>query len=828
MQFTLTSLKGHKRASKTVKADGSTESYPLIKNFTSAEIEVDVSQDLSEFEDAIRRVSNDGACLLKGGLDAPLKKESRAGRTNKDESTRWVVVDIDGYKMPGADMSFPITEAKLQRMSEAIIKELPPCFQNTSYVAQASSSLGTKGDRVSMHLYFALKTPVDPLMLKRYIRHLNMTLPAFCSTTRLTASGHALQFQLDPTVAINTKLIYVAPPVYKNSVHDPFADPKDRITTVNYPDHLLDLSKDPNIHEDGAQTSKLVRARIKVLRDDAGLPDTKMKLVSFIHDGTPSHYIANPQHIAVQVVDAELPYVRCNVNNGDSGAYYVDIRAPKLMRNFKDEQFFDLSVANPTVYHQIIEQFGGDAEKHRTGTRPIVFRDQVTDKHYAGLFDSDANAFDEGYPLSAIGLMNVKDMMLSYGEAPPEVVPQGDLFFDPTSNEPKINVDRAPYYVNTYAPPKIHASPPMFAELDIDTFAKMQVRCPNIYRLLDHVCGNDPESMGRFLNWLSHIHQTRTKTGTAWVFSGTQGTGKGVLMYKVIRPIFGDAYAPVETLQSLDEKYNETLEPAIICNVDEFRMKDSKGKNTLANTLKNAITEPTIKIRKMHNAGVEKPNYTNFIFFSNSRDAIQLEAGDRRYNVATPQETPILDVWPSAFAPDALFGPEIAAFSGMLHHFKVDKLLVTKPMVNEAKKDMMAASRDFFDEFCEAVREGDLQFFQPILDISLNDSSTASKVIDAQNIVRRWARDVADGERLLIGKEEMRTLYNTMSEKNFDIQQREFGKKTDGFGLKVGRYNDRNGKPRRSFIMDPKKDHTTLAKEIVDNNLTYIKNAVSN
>lgn len=831
MNFTLVGLKGHKPLVKTVNKDGTTESYPLVKNMTSKEYEVDVSSDLDEFADAIKRIGKDGSCLLKGTLEHPLKKESRAQKTNKDEAARWVCIDIDGLRMPNMDTSAPLDKAKLSLMAEAIVKELPACFQETSYIAQASSSLGTKGERVSLHLYFVLKTPIDPVTLKVYLQSLNLNYPLFSKALRLTASGHSLSYPLDPTVADNTKLIYVAPPVYKDKTADPFPNEDERLVVVNKPDHKVDLAKDPDLYEDPVKIDRNIKTKVRALRSLEGLANDKISYGQIMVDGMPKQYIKNPKLMRIDIIDdSTLPYVRCNVNGGDSGAYFVDIRSPGVMRNFKDEDYFDLKAANPHFYQNFIDKYADKAESLRKGERPIAFRDHETGGHLAAIYDSDTKTFNEEYPLRPIGKQDIEDFYAGHRGVAPETVPQGRVFFDPTTDGDKINLDKEPYFVNTYSPPKHFASPPKFPSCDIDDISHLKARCPNTFRLIDHVCGNDVEGMARFLNWLAYIYQTRTKTGTAWVFSGTQGTGKGLLMNYILRDVFGKEYAPVETLQSLDEKYNSSIERAIICNVDEFRMKDSKGKNVLSNTLKNAITEPTVRIRRMHSDSIERPSYVNFIFFSNSRDAISIEYGDRRYNVAKPQHTPIRDPWPDIIAgPEHWFKDEVPHFCGFLKNFDVDADKARTPLVNEYKQDMMSAGMDFFDEFAEAVRDGNLQFFQPIMDMSLNDSLTASRTIEAQNILRRWAKSLIQGDRILLKPEEARTLHNTMCDSNKLMQVNAFGSCMKAQGFKKRRLGRPDGSNPPSFEVGDTTDHgdMAVAKEIVDNNVTFIKNEAS-
>ena len=79
------------------------------------------------------------------------------------------------------------------------------------------------------------------------------------------------------------------------------------------------------------------------------------------------------------------------------------------------------------------------------------------------------------------------------------------------------------------------------------------------------------------------------------------------------------------------------MRQALFLVVDEFHMASANsGTMKIADKLKNAITENTMTIRAMRSNQVEMPNYTNFIFLTNRMDAVKIEEGDRRYNIAPP------------------------------------------------------------------------------------------------------------------------------------------------------------------------------------------------
>ena len=72
-------------------------SYPNVYEVTSHE--ADVSR-ISDLVPLLRHHGRLGHCLLKGALQRPLVKESRAGSTNPANATEWVCLDLDGVDIP--------------------------------------------------------------------------------------------------------------------------------------------------------------------------------------------------------------------------------------------------------------------------------------------------------------------------------------------------------------------------------------------------------------------------------------------------------------------------------------------------------------------------------------------------------------------------------------------------------------------------------------------------------------------------------------------------------------------------------------------------------
>ena len=68
---------------------------------------------------------------------------------------------------------------------------------------------------------------------------------------------------------------------------------------------------------------------------------------------------------------------------------------------------------------------------------------------------------------------------------------------------------------------------------------------------------------------------------TAWIFTGVPGTGKGLFVHKILKPLFGEQQTPMRSLENIEEQFNLYMRTALFLVVDEFRMADagSVGRN---------------------------------------------------------------------------------------------------------------------------------------------------------------------------------------------------------------------------------------------------------
>ena len=371
--------------------------------------------------------------------------------------------------------------------------------------------------------------------------------------------------------------------------------------------------------------------------------------------------------------------------------------------------------------------------------------------------------------------------MRSHGRSRPDFVPDARVVFDPASDEAAVNLSTVPYFVNMFRKTEYLLSKREHEPLSMGDSAKIADSCPLIYKLMTHILGGQSLEVEHFTNWLAYIFQTRKKAMTAWVLQGVPGTGKGIFYTKVLRPLFGNEHVPMRALQNIEEQFNLYMRQALFLVVDEFHMASANsGAMKIADKLKNAITENTMTIRAMRSNQVEMPNYTNFIFLTNRMDAVKIEEGDRRYNIAPRQEQKLEHVYPEVIEGIDDISAELHKFAALLRNYKVNKQLVRTPIANSAKAQMAQVTMSVMEEFFAAVRHSDLSFFLDILDISLTNVLQGQEITTAQRFVKQWVAE-SRWPYSIIPLEHLRVVYGVLTDDR--LSQREFQKKAARCGI---------------------------------------------
>ena len=782
MQYTFLEAASGQRLSKRHCPKNGFTAYPNVKNVTSHEHQAPANNaGLAALENLIRSHGDKGHCLLKGSLKTKLTNESRARKTDKISYSNLLVLDIDGIRIKNHTNPKQFTSTEIGKLAKTVLREFPPEIQDASFIAQASASLGLKGDKVSLHIFMLLETAMPGERIKLWLQSVNYSSDLFASQLELSANGHSLKYPLDISVADNSKLIFISPPTFEDASYDPFSSSDERVVrisgvteTVELATLLKDISPELCKHQEVHHKNKL--------RQALGLNPRKEKITNAAVNNKLEDILTNPDRMSITIADDTAPpYIRCNVNGGDSNAYYFSIKDMTYMYNFKGEPIWSIEEADPDFYKTLHEHFATDLAETGLAKFPVVLRDFYTDHYYNGLFDPNLNQFDSTFPLTKTQPNSMEGFMRSHGRSKPDFIPDAKVEFDPTSTKDAVNLKQIPYYVNTFRKTEYMLDKTPHERLTLGDSPKISQACPLIYKLILHIVGGQTLETEHFINWLAYIFQTKKKTKTSWVFQGVPGTGKGIFYSKVLRPLFGPEHVPMRTLENIEEQYNDFLRTAMFLIVDEFHMASAnKGLIRIADKLKGGITEDTTPIRAMRTDSAEAPSFTNYIFLTNRVDAVNIEEGDRRYNIAPRQEQKLEMVYPEVVSQIDGIKKELITFAAILRNFKYSQSLVNYPIANNAKAQMAQITMSVEQEFFAAIKAGNLEFFLDVLDISITNVMQGQEISTAQRFVKNWCVE-SQLQYSIVPFENLRLVYGVWSEERMTI--RNFKKKADRAGI---------------------------------------------
>lgn len=704
--FSLYGLFADVALSKTFTADG-VDAYPNAYNFISEEYTV---RSIDDFYKAMCAVASERGCLIKGVLNRELHHESRAGATDAMADTRWMCFDID------KSSRFKTPEQFMAAFG----------MDDVSYIVQYSSSYGIERDgkpydeRLSCHIFVLLDRGVSAPMLKQYLYGLNFTSGLLNCDLELTKSACALRYPLDVTTCQNDKLLYIAAPELTGGWKDTLGDARIKVVKGKRPCLEADMAPMP------AEAIKKMQAdRINALRIAAGIEPRKKYDMKYVDD---IEVLAKPDQATVSGMKTERGFVYLNLNGGNSWGYFHPVDNYEFIRNFKGEPTYLTKELLPDYYAQCrsqarIERARADTEAARgQGTYYMAFREFKTGAYYNGTWDGRELELAQ-----AKGREQLRDFLAQYNRELGDVVPDWKVFFDPTD---PVRVDVKGKQVNLYVPPDIT---PVAGEF------------PTVERVIKHVL-NTSEGDGlyeHFINWLAHLVVARRPAGTAWVFQGTQGTGKGVLFEHVITPLVGYKQATLKLMDELEGSYNGWMEHTIACMVDEVQIGSLAKARTVSAKLKSWITEPQISVNEKYRNTKNVNSYMNWIFASNMPDPVLIEEGDRRFNVGNYQPTKI---GLTAGDIDSI-AEELPAFLAFLQAFPIDYTRVRTVLKTVARDELIEMNRTAVDVAIDAIKRGDLGWLESQLptDDSILPITQQFKADGYRAVLERWKKDAVEG-----------------------------------------------------------------------------------
>lgn len=696
-------LEADEALTKTIRKD-STDPYPHSLNFTSHRFSAST---LQVFCSKIEYHASLGHCLIKGNLQRELLNEPRRGATDPQEPTHWVCLDFDGFNTTSL---------------EATLLELG-C--DADHVVQYSASSGFKPG-VRAHVFFFLSSPVAPPLLKLWLKHLNLNSPALREQVTLNRAGTTLRWPLDISACQNDKLLYIAPPVLVG-VKPAHKGP--RIEFVKSKQRTLKLDLDAlRVEALRAQETALLNE----LRKAAGLPARKKEKYQEVGN---VEVLKNPGTATVTGERQSRGFVYLNLNGGDSWGYYYPEDNPTVLYNFKGEPNYLLKELCPD-YKPLVAQLKNDIQPGEV--HYLAMLNKRDDRYYVGTYDEVTDTLDIR-PTST--LEKVKHFLKQHGQYVPDFIPEWELVHDFSGS---FSVDFEHKRINRY-----RMSPYM-------RMAKKATKPPTfIHNLVRHVLGYNDEVIEHFYNWLAVICQRRIKTMTAWVLSGTEGTGKGLLFHRVLTPILGADYCRLVQLTAFEKEFNAFVESSLLVMINESEVSAvERDRTKVMASIKELITDPAVTVRRMYVDHYRAENVTNFLIASNKHDAIEVAPNDRRFNVAPRQEDKF--DFPKEKI-EAAVEAELQAFTNYIMFRPADESLAQQVLFTAEREKLQDLTVAGPEQVATALKKGDIDFFwanrpdreDPVtLELKTNlEVPTYAEVLDfmfenrnqVTNLHRNWA-----------------------------------------------------------------------------------------
>lgn len=701
--------------------------YPFVWEVTSHQ---ESFKNLQQLEALLKTHAALGHSALKGAIARPLVKESRAGSTDTNAATDWLVLDLDGIP-ESVQVASGSSTMTINMTIDTFMDAMG--LADYSYVVQWSASYGIENKRLRAHIFMMLDKPMAAPLLKQWLIQMNHEVTFLRDAMSLTKTGNAISWPLDISACQNDKLIYIAPPTLKG-IKDPMAG-KQRIQYIKKKHEKVSLNETVN---SATKNRDLTHKRIEELRKAAGLPERK-KVVYKMHGNT--EVMLKPDEAVVTEMKVERGFVYFNLNGGDSWAYFHPENNPDYILNFKGEPAYLTKELLPDYWQQLT-QTGSSTRTSSSGTTYLAFLDKATGVYWRGTYEAATDILDI-YP--AKNETQLRHFAKQHGVPMGDFVPEWDLVFDP---QDMVRVDIQNRRVNKFQP----------TQYMLNASTKMPKAVPKtIAKVINNALGDDPAIVEHFINWLGAIVQTRDRTRTAWVLHGTQGTGKGILTNNILKPLFG-AHTATRRMEELNEKYNHFMEGSFLVFVDEVETKALTNERGVMAKLKNFITEPLVALRQMYANAVEVRNYTNWIFMSNKTDPIIIDKEDRRHNVGKYQPNKLI----ITDAEVRQIEHELQPFYDYLINMKVDFDKASQVIHSEDRNIMISISESSIDTVGSALLDGDFGFFidqLPTDQSHLRNVLQTNRVLEYSDLLKTlMARTMPNGT-CNISREELRTMF---------------------------------------------------------------------
>ncbi len=138
-----------------------------------------------------------------------------------------------------------------------------------------------------------------------------------------------------------------------------------------------------------------------------------------------------------------------------------------------------------------------------------------------------------------------------------------------------------------------------------------------------------------------NVQNPGQKINWAILLQGVQGSGK-TFFAEVIGAVLGREHIGTPDMSILNQVWTDWAEAKCMIFIEEVRIA-SKNRFVIMDKLKPFITNPVVTIARRNVNAYQIPNVSNYMLFSNHKDAIAIDDTDRRYciiisEIQTPEQ----------------------------------------------------------------------------------------------------------------------------------------------------------------------------------------------
>ena len=761
------------RQAKFVRADGTIDGHPNSKTMDSRLKSVEINPEGLRKKHKLMSIfgGQTGGALMKGPLIKEITKESRAGLSDTQALTRTLIFDFDGVEFNDLHIPSKCNAGTVQLVAERVIKELPECFWNCSYIATASSSFGLKG-KSNIHIEFWMDDLVAPRLLKEYLRWMNLRIPFFEEQLKLNGNGYGLSWLIDPCLAENARPVYIAHPDFEDESMNPFEDNKERIILIEKQHPTVDMKSELTLLSSvnlNKEKLRLTKSLLKAIGITYKEPKTRKINVN----GAPRTVVTNPINQPMTMYADHGEYCSFNIGNGDSHAYLVSKERPAVVHNLKDEDNFLFKEKDLETYEWFINYISEkkereDEKKPSTGQstsllqwEPFYFLERKSDQYFYGEYCKSINKLRK---MEMTGKIEAIDnWYMEEGFHKPDIMPFMEYHFEPDN---PVRLDIKGQFYNTFEPHEMLDNPPeideQFQSANVDNCKQLlKELCPTIYKVIRHAV-NCPTETARFINWLAVILKLGKKTEASYLLHGRTGTGKGVIINKILTGLLTSNHVHPGSVDSLTGDKNDYIEKCLVLVMDEFKDANSREKEKIAAKLRHWTTESKIELHKKYKGAKPFKNYLNIIYTSNDVLAVEMKDDDRRINVCPRQELSLREVYPDWDSLYPNIDKELPQFAAFMKSFDCCVATARLPAETDARAAMIEQSKTSIEEFASAVNQGNLMYFGQVLTCIPANSQEHQDLSIAKNVLRMALADIGKNNPSKIYSREMQSFYRLL------------------------------------------------------------------